>query len=194
MMTTQPRDASGLPSGISSRRRRVCSQAAFTLLELLAVITIVVVMASIAWIGAKGARKQAERIACGENLKSLYIALQAYTINVGHWPQVTPEKDEKAFWKTWRAKLDKPEYNLPDKVWLCPSHLRSTGDELAPYSSYLPNNFDRTSPNVPHKWANMPWLIEIGDNHGNGPLAIYPDGSIDTTINLESPNTSLQRR
>ena len=172
--------------------RKRGQRAGFTLIELMFVITIISILLSVVWTVGKGLRKRAERVACGANLTTLHIALQSYVDEIGYWPQVpVPDNDEEKYWEAWRAKLAR--YEVADKNWLCPSHLRVMRDVTEPYSSYLPNNFDGTSRMVPHKWR-MPWLVEIGDNHGDGPLVIYPDGSIDTTVSLENPETSLERR
>ena len=81
--------------------------------------------------------------------------------------------------------------NLPDKVWMCPTHKRATKEEFLRYSSYHPMTFDRGAM-TPYRWSNMPWVMEIGDNHGNGPLIIMPDGSVTTGVSLEQPLTTLK--
>jgi prepilin-type N-terminal cleavage/methylation domain-containing protein len=173
--------------------RRRDPRIAFTLIELLAVITIIAILASVAFVINAGVRKKAERVQCGENLKSLHMALSAYLIDNKRWPQVNADiADEKGYWQDWAAKLE--NYDLPDKVWMCPTHLRATKDEFLRYSSYHPMPFDGISQLSPYKWKNMPWVIEIGDNHGKGPLMIMPDGSIQTAVNIEKPLTSVEKR
>ena len=167
--------------------------AGFTLVELLAVITIIAILASIAFVVNSGVRKKAERVQCGENLKSLHMALSAYLIDNKHWPQVAPNvDDEEVYWKQWALVLS--DYDLPDKVWMCPTHKRVTKDEFLRYSSYLPMTFDRKSNMTPYRWSNMPWVLEIGDNHGNGPLMIMPDGSIQASVSVEKPFTTMGNR
>lgn len=167
--------------------------AAFTLVELLAVITIIAILSSIAFVVHAGVRKKAEQVQCGENLKSLHMALSAYLIDHKHWPQVARGiEDEEQYWKDWALLLG--DYDLPDKVWMCPTHKRVTKDEFLRFSSYAPITFDRKSIMTPHRWSNMPWVLEIGDNHGNGPLMIMADGSIQTSVSVEKPFTTLPKR
>lgn len=45
-----------------------------------------------------------------------------------------------------------------------------------PRIHYTPTMFDDKQ-GTPYKWPKQPWLIEIGDMHGNGALAGFPDGS-----------------
>jgi prepilin-type N-terminal cleavage/methylation domain-containing protein len=168
-------------------------RAAFTLMEMLAVVTIIAILASVAFVINAGVRKKAERVQCGENLKSLHMALSSYLIDHKRWPQVEMGmEDEEQYWQDWDAKLDK--YDLPDKVWMCPTHKRATKDEFLRFSSYHPMPFSGESGLTPYKWKNMPWVIEIGDNHGNGPLMIMPDGSIQETVNIEKPLSTLEKR
>ena len=166
----------------------------FTLMELLAVITIIAILASIAFVINSGVRKKAERVQCCENLKSLHMALRSYLIDHKHWPQVNPEfgSQEESYWQQWAERLS--DYALPDKVWMCPTHKRVTKDEFLRYSSYHPMTFDRKSIMTPHRWGNMPWVLEIGDNHGNGPLLIMADGRIQASESFEKPFTTLEKR
>ena len=183
-------------SAHSKDTRRVDHQyrSAFTLIELLAMMTILAVLVGLGALAASGIRKRAERAACSKNMTSLHLALNTYLTDNKHWPQVTPEgDDEEQFWQAWKNVLLK--YELPDKVWMCPTHRRVTHDEFLQYSSYLPTQFDRTSRLTPFKW-HQPWVVEIGDNHGDGPLAIFADGSVQALedLSLDEPKTSLKKR
>ena len=168
--------------------------AGFTILEILAVIAVISILAAVAF-GLSGAiRKKAERVQCGENLKSLHMALTSYLTDHKRWPQVDRDiEDEEQYWQAWVQILE--PYDIPEKVWMCPTHERVTKDEFVRYSSYHPMPFDGVSIHTPHKWKNMPWVVEIGDNHGDGSLMIMPDGSIQTAeYNVDSPFSSLPRR
>ena len=166
-------------------------RAAFTLIELLAVITIVAVLIGVSVLVAGGLRKKAERAACSKNLTTLYVALESYLQEHNRWPQIPDQDEEEKYWESWQKVLAR--YDVPDKAWMCPTYKRATKEEFLRLSSYAPTPFDGTSAMTPYKW-NQPWLIEIGDNHGKGPLAIFSDGSVDVTIGPESPKTSLKKR
>lgn len=173
--------------------RRQPQRAAFTLVELLAVLTIIAVLASVIFVLSMSVRKKAERVQCGENLKTLHMALSNYLTDHQRWPQVGKIEDEEAYWQAWGEKLN--DYNLPDSVWMCPTHKRVTKDEFLRFSSYHPMPFDGSSVYVPHFWPNMPWVMEIGDNHGKGPLMVMPDGSIQTAeYSVDKPFATTKKR
>lgn len=181
------------PIHLNESRAAESYKRAFTLIELLAIITIIAILASVIFVISMGVRKKAEQVQCGNNLKALHVALSAYLQDNGHWPQVNANvSDEEIYWKAWEATL-KP-YELPDKVWMCPTHRRVTEDDFFRYSSYHPMPFDANGPMTPYKWSNMPWVMEIGDNHGNGPLMIMPDGSIIPGMSIEQPLQTLKSR
>ena len=57
--------------------------------------------------------------------------------------------------------------------------LRSrTKDEEELKGTYLPTRFSASSPMAAYRWGNQPWLVEIGDHHGEGMLVLFPDGSV----------------
>ncbi len=122
----------------------------------------------------------ADRARCTSNLKALYVALESYLQDRGHWPQEPPftlaQNEQRGEW--WVKEL-KP-YDVSETTWQCPAILRlgkiqKTG--TTPKIHYSPTPFDE-KPQTPHKWATQPWLIEIGSVHGHGPLMIFPDGSV----------------
>jgi len=177
----------------SIRNHTGANRAGVTIIELLVGITILAVLVSMIIVVTKGLKEKAERIACGENMKNLHVALSAYLTDHQRWPQVTAEtEDEEDYWQTW-AEVFK-EYDLPDNVWMCPTHKRKTKDEYLRYSSYHPMPFDGKSVFTPYKWK-MPWVIEIGDNHGKGPLQIWHDGSIsEAEYSMDKPATTIKKK
>jgi type II secretory pathway pseudopilin PulG len=62
----------------------------FTLLELLTVIIIIVLLASMIIPTMAGLRARADRGKCMSNLRQLYVAASGYVDSQGHWPQVPP--------------------------------------------------------------------------------------------------------
>ena len=70
------------------------------------------------------------------------------------------------------------------KVWQCPTFQRYRSEAPATFADhgvidYIPTNFD-DRPMTPFKWGNMPWVVEVGDFHGSGNLAVFADGSVRT--------------
>ncbi len=79
-----------------SDQGRAPSRSGVTLVEILAVIGIIGVIASLITPAVQSAREQARRVACFNNLHQLGIAAQAYAANFGVFPyyMLEPEFDE----------------------------------------------------------------------------------------------------
>jgi hypothetical protein len=157
-------------------------------LELLATVTIVIVLILLLTGVFSKLPGAADRVRCTENLKSLHVGLGSYMADKGHWPN-QPDlsyKQQKEYEDFWIDAL-KP-YGIVDSVWQCPGILRLgqiTANGKSPRVHYSPTMFDQ-KPGTPTKWPNMPWVVEIGNAHGHGPLLILPDGSVhDYDIFLE---------
>ena len=157
----------------------------FTLAELVFTLAIISVLASITWISMAGFRQRADAAGCIQHMKSIGIALNAYTLDKGHWPQLpigTMGADEEELFKFWITSLE--PYEIYPDLWLCPTHRRqlrgesSLADEDEPeyIGTYVPTPFDK------HQSApfihGTPWLIEAGDFHMRGNHILMPDGSI----------------
>lgn len=160
-------------------RRRHLS-AGFTLVELLITIAIILVLASVVFSLSGNLKRRAEMVACSGNMKTIFVGLAAYTNDNKHWPQ-PPEsvlRDEEKFWKFWLESLR--SYGIDEKHWVCPTEqrLRRKDGEETWKSSYLVTGFDGSSASKPYRWANQPWLMEVGDYHGKGGLILRPDGSV----------------
>ncbi|MGK0187025.1 MAG: prepilin-type N-terminal cleavage/methylation domain-containing protein [Verrucomicrobiales bacterium] len=157
----------------------------FSLVELVFALSIMSVLASISWMSMSGFRQRAEAVGCMQHMKSIGIALNAYTQDHGYWPQFpieTATTDEEKTWEWWYTTLE--PYQIHHGTWLCPTHerqLRGSG-ELASegedeyMSSYGPTLFEKndSAPFV----HGTPWLIERGNFHLRGQQILMPDGSI----------------
>ena len=163
----------------------------FTVLELLVVTFIIAVLVSLSFPVYGLIRRKAEVAACAANMKTLFSALQVYTTDKGHWPQPPASAlgDEDKFWDFWIAVL--AEYGITEETWMCPTYKRlSKEDDISKRkATYLPAGFDAVSALTPYRWGNQPWLIEIGDHHGDGPLMLRPDGSI-VPFSMGTPDES----
>ena len=152
----------------------------FTLLELMLSLAIIAVLVTMMFALVGGLRKRAESAACMANMKTLFAGLGSYTMEYRHWPQPPIDSlgEEDKFWEFWFGILE--EYDVRKETWICPTYARLSAveDEEDKKGTYLPTGFDASSPRTPYKFANQPWLMEIGNHHGKGPLVIYPDGSI----------------
>lgn len=159
----------------------------FTLVELVFTLAIMSVLASITWISMAGFRQRADAVGCMQHMKSIGIALNAYTQDHGYWPQFpisSASTDEGQTWKWWHDALE--PYQIHEGTWLCPTHQRQLrGDsslankaEDEHVSSYAPALFDKNDSD-PFIYGT-PWLMERADFHLRGQQILMPDGSIQT--------------
>jgi len=151
--------------------------AGFTLLEMVAVLLIVTILGLLLVPNIGRLTAAAQQVVCASNMRSIRLALDSYLQD--HklvWPQGPPPQE--AGWAAfWLATLQ--PYNIKERTWQCPvirGWARKAEDpEFALH--YVPTMFD-TTPNIANRWATQPWLIEIADAHGKGPLIAFPDGSV----------------
>jgi prepilin-type N-terminal cleavage/methylation domain-containing protein len=155
-----------------------------TLLELLAVITIIALLSAITLTGLAYFRRRAQDVACMGNLRALHAAFASYlNENEQRWPQDptfgsedAEDSDSAKFWYETIAS-----YGPNRSTWLCPADRRGSAvdnDSKVFDSSYTVSNFDDER-GTAYKWLSMPWLIERGGFHGNNEVnEVLPDGSI----------------
>jgi prepilin-type N-terminal cleavage/methylation domain-containing protein len=159
---------------------RLCG---FTLLEILAVITILGILSTLIFTATRISIERAEKPACMANLKNLHMALATYLTENGHWPQVpdgiTLDSDEENAW--WRATL--APHGMVEKSWSCPTLKRTAREKNMEHAlkenHYVPSLFDEF-PATPYRWPKMAWAMEVGNNHGTGLLLVMMDGSVQT--------------
>ncbi len=166
------------------------SSSGITLLELLAAIAVIGILAALFITVSKGIPMSAEAPRCMSNMRSLQSSLAAYLTDVGHWPQepVNETGNSEEAYEDWWLKELAPYGGTPE-VWMCPSIKRlvcSKSKEGRPKIHYTPTMFD-AHPSTPYRWSTQPWLIEIGNMHGRGALICFPDGSIRTMEDVAGP-------
>jgi prepilin-type N-terminal cleavage/methylation domain-containing protein len=163
----------------------------FTLLEVLSVVFIITIFASLFFAFGDRLFLRAEMPRCMSNMKSLQVSLAAYVQDKGHWPQEPAEQlnnNQNAYEDWWIATL-KP-YGAEESTWMCPTIKRlvtNKSKDGRPIVHYTPTMFDK-NPGTPYRWSTQPWLIEIGNMHGQGALICYPDGSIKPMDQVVGPN------
>jgi type II secretory pathway pseudopilin PulG len=152
---------------------------AFTLLELVAVIGILVILAALLVPNFGRIMAAAQEAVCASKMRSIKLALDGYLQDHRlEWPQGPTPTDPgwASFWLTTLAP-----YGISERTWQCPTiKLMVQGQELPagqPQLHYVPTLFDAT-PNIAHRWSTQPWLIEVANAHGKGALICFPDGSV----------------
>lgn len=169
---------------VSWRLRRRVWRGGVTLVELLAAVVIMLILAALISAGWETIARQAARTKCLSNMRNLHVALANYVADAGHWPQIPPqvEDDLKTYEEWWIAALQ--PFGAGEKSWKCPvleSRAVKDADGYRLRMHYIPTDFD-ANPISPSRWPAMPWLIERGNNHGNGALVDFPDGSIRSSL------------
>lgn len=89
---------------MNSTRRTRCGRDAFTLLELLVVISIVALLAAVLTPGLRAAREQAKRVVCQSNMRQVNTALITYVNEYDSYPvlfRVHPANCNAVSWATW---------------------------------------------------------------------------------------------
>lgn len=159
--------------------RCVSDRRGFTILELITAIAIVMVLAALVSVGYRTIAPKVAKVRCLSNMRSIHVSLSSYVTDVGHWPQIpeAADADNESYEKWWMSTLE--PFGTTDKVWQCPVMVAGQVKDSDGYllkMHYIPADFD-ANPISPRRWPNMPWLVERGNNHGSGALALFPDGA-----------------
>ena len=155
---------------------------AFTLVELLAVISILAVLMVLIIPAISQFLPKAEQAICVSHLRNLWIAFSPCATDPSGWPQLPKDikpgsLDEQKWWIDYSTNY----LGMAKKNWLCPGIERTTRNSKSserPFIiNYLPTLFD-SLPGTPNKWPSMPWFTEIGNIHGQGNLSVRCDGMV----------------
>lgn len=153
----------------------------FTLLEILSVIIIVVILATMLIPITTTFRARAQKAACTMNLRNLYVAASGYLEQQGHWPQIpTKNMKDPSYTQAWVEALQ--PFGIGRENWICPtiqSQMKSPDfTKRENYRlDYIPMPFD-DRPTSPRKYPTHPWFVERGDVHGDGNLLIFTNGEV----------------
>jgi prepilin-type N-terminal cleavage/methylation domain-containing protein len=153
---------------------------AFTLLETLAAVSIVLILVATVYPVLENLSPRAEKVVCINNLRNLHMAFAAYATE--GWPQIpkgiTLDSNEE---QRWWLEFTKKNLGLSEKIWRCPTLtrlFRSSPEADSPLINYLPTPFS-AQPGNANKNAQMPWFIEIGNAHGSGNLLVRQNGTVE---------------
>ena len=154
----------------------------FTLLELLAVLAIIAILAVLLFPAFNWYRERAQKIACQENLKSLYVATSAFVNSNGDcWPQIKYDSTrQQKYAEDWMEVLS--PFGIGWSNLICPvvQGKLQNPNFLAPDNhriDYIGGIFSDKPGNC-RKWPKQPWFVERQDSHGSGNLMILADGSL----------------
>jgi len=154
---------------------------AFTIVELLAVVFLLLILISLAVPHYPKLIAKVQEVRCMANMRTIHAGLAGYLVDhEAVWPQ-GPSPAEGQLWsRFWLETLE--TYDVSRSTWQCPTirgMMASMGVSAAemPELHYVPTMFTDTK-GIAYRWATQPWLIERGDAHGRGALICFPDGSI----------------
>jgi len=152
-----------------------------TLIELLAAIALLGVLATLVVINFQPFLQKTSQIRCMSNMRALHPAFSAYIQDVGHWPQPPDyEMEMDQNYEDWWLTTMDPYVGGAREIWLCPvlkSARLADADGRLLKMHYIPTQFD-ANPISPTRWPTQPWLVEVANAHGNGALILFTDGSI----------------
>lgn len=149
----------------------------FTIIELVVVVAILAILAGLLIGNYEKILASVEQAVCSSRMRQIRVALETYLQDHEEvWPQ-GPSPREAGWSAFWLETLE--PYNITATTWQCPTIKRLTrgSQDTLPSLHYVPTRFGPTR-NIARRWATHPWLIEVGDAHGKGPLICFPDGSI----------------
>lgn len=171
---------------------KIRKQSGKTLLELLIVVIIIGLLATLSFPLYSYFKAKAAYVVCISNLTSIHAGLSArLTDNQMIWPQVPEDVEREGaqgdmLAKFWYETLK--DYGIPKKTWICSAdehiEMLELGDEVFE-STYSVTEFDE-QPNRAYQWVAQPWVVESGELHGQGlgPNVLYPDGRIERGMPL----------
>jgi prepilin-type N-terminal cleavage/methylation domain-containing protein len=179
----------------SGSKRETCRVAlrlrGFTLLEVLVVIVIILILASMLLPIYSSFNARADEARCLANLRSLYVAASGYLQAAGSWPQI-PAKlfidEPKTYARAWVSAL--APYGATHSTWICPTLQRSfklSMDALEEEENYridfVAAPFDE-NPAAPRQDPNHPWFIEKAGVHPRGNLLVLANGTTTSLLDL----------
>jgi prepilin-type N-terminal cleavage/methylation domain-containing protein len=148
--------------------------AGFTLLELLAVLVVIAILALLFTPNMSGYLRRAGEVRCVANMRSITIALHGYLAdNANIWPQGPSQATGEPWEQFWVSALK--AQGITASTWQCPTILAASRDSQK-LIHYAPTSFPAV-PGIANRWSTHPLIIERGNANGKGAIICFHDGS-----------------
>jgi len=164
----------------------------FTLVELLMIMVIISMVATLSMPAYTYLKKHAQNAQCISNLRSIHLGFTSYlSDHEAVWPQKpTNVSGDEAVSNFWYTALQ--SYGLSISLWTCPTDFDTTDpaqkaklqQQNAFISSYMVTPYNPL-PSTAYQWY-QPWVVEKYENHGQGqgPNILMPDGAVRRGVSL----------
>ncbi len=187
---------------------RTMRQRAYTLIELLAAISIIAILAAILFPLIRGVMGETNQTKCGANMRNIGVLLMAYAVDNGKTVVALSTNEDGQDWRPWGQILteydgsyaglrNKGEESGSFGIWLCPENHEQEYAPMGPDSregqrgtsysingwskpgDYMFNIANRYTNNVPMTFADPARLIMVYEGtYSRGNLVDGGTGSI----------------
>ena len=163
-------------------------QNGFTLIELICVLVIIGVIASVSVGAFESLKNRSRRLSCAANLKSLYGAAASHVSDKGNWPQIPARlinQNPGDYTSRWLDALS--PYGVTLKQLTCPAAAAArreretttvkAGENPPDFVDYIATPFGKGS-GTPFQYLTQPWFAETTGSHGKANLLILGNGEV----------------
>jgi prepilin-type N-terminal cleavage/methylation domain-containing protein len=179
------------PGSEPSAHRQAERVSAFTLLEVMVVMVIILILASMLLPLVSSFTARADEARCLANLRTLYVAASSHLQAAEVWPQIPAQlliDNPKTYARSWVAAL--APYGATHSTWICPTLNRSLGTSLESLEKEENYRIDfiaapfSENPAAPRQAPDHPWFIEKAGVHPRGTLLILANGNTTSLLDL----------
>lgn len=157
------------------------SQSYFSMIELLLVISIIAILASLLLPVLNSARDSARQSACRSNLKQLGAALAGYTVDSDDYFHFSKtERESSSLYKTWTMLYVQNAY-ISAKLFLCGSRIPDS-DSKRNYRTLLKTYSATTGKAWPWHFSDYGYNHLLGSDHAGERCTQGHTGSLDAGV------------
>ncbi len=167
-------------SRATGKRSCPTRQAALTLVEIVCVMAVLALLASLVCTAVLHGKRASAKVTCISNLKQIYKALTLYREESGDFPPNSIPPHDGQLLITWEQILAR-KYSLDSRLFFCPANARGQANFWYGYRSYI-YHFAEAGRKTPEDTSGIS-LIGCSNHGPDLYLGCYFDGSV-RTVNL----------